>query len=168
MEIVAQDPNLALQEFNTKIDQIENDKKKPSNASIIFWLCIFPPVAVYKMWKNSRFHVWFPNLMIISALLNIPSLATINTPLPDIGIKYTPLDTTPYFISIIIISVVEIILGIYLRKKAQKEGSLTGTFILISLFLMTVQYVPFLVMTTNTISSVLSTMPTTNPDQFEF
>jgi len=168
MEITSQDPNLALLEFNTKIDQIEENKKKPSNASIIFWLCLFPPTGIYKMWKTQRLHVWFPNLMIISALLNIPSLATINTPLPDIGINYTPLDTTPYFISIIIISVVEIILGIYLRKKVQKEGSLSGALILISLFLMTIQYMPFLIMTTNTISNIFSSMPATNLDQFEF
>lgn len=168
MEIVAQDPNLALQEFNTKIQTIEDNKKNPNNASIIFWLCLFPPVAIYKMWKGPRFHIWFPNLMIISALLNLPSLATINTPLPDIGINYTPLNTTPYLISIIIISVVEIILGVYFRKKVQREGSLSGAYILISLFLMTIQYLPFIIMTTNTVSSIFSSMPATNLDQLEF
>ena len=168
MEITAQDPNLALQEFNTKIESIEDDKKKPSNASIIFWLCIFPPVALYKMWKDSSFHIWFPNLMIITALLNIPSLLAINIPMPDLGFTYTPIDTTPYFIAIIIISIIEIILGFYLRKKDQTEGSLTATHILISLFLMTIQYIPFMIMTTNSISNIFSSMPATNLDQFEF
>lgn len=153
MEINSTDPNLAPEE---------------SNAKLIFLLCLFPPVAIYKMWKNNRLHMWFPNLMIISALLNIPSLLTINIPMPDLGFTYTPIDTTPYFIAIIIISIIEIILGFYLRNKAQTEGSLTATHILISLFLMTIQYIPFMIMTTNTFSNIFSSIPTTNLDQLEF
>lgn len=168
MEITSTDPNLALNEFNAKIQQIEDNKKQPSNSSIIFWLCLFPPVAIYKMWKYQKFHIWFPNLMIISALLNIPSLLTTNMPIPDLGFTYTPINTTPYFIAIIIISVIEIVLGFYFRNKVKKEGFLSGTFILISLFFMVIQYLPFLIMTTKTISSIFLTMPATNLDQLEF
>ena len=43
--------NEVIQEFNTKIDQIKVNKNQPSSASVIFWLLLFPPVAIYKMWK---------------------------------------------------------------------------------------------------------------------
>lgn len=166
MEITSQDPNLALKEFNTKIQEMEENRKQPSTASIIFWLILFPPVALYKMWKYQKFHIWFPNLMIILALLNFPSLLTINTPLPDLGLNYTPISTTPYFIAIIIISVVEIVLGFYLRKKVQKEGSLSSLSMLLCLFLMFVQYIPLIFMVTNTLSSILSQTPTLNELEF--
>lgn len=170
MEITSQDPSLALNEFNAKIQKIEKDKNQPSSSSVMFWLLLFPPFALYKMWKFKSFHIWYPNLMIITAFLNIPSLLAMNTPASQdslsayktLNLTYTPISTAPYFISTIIISVIEIIVGIYLRRKAKAEGFLTNSQILISLFLLIFQYAPLLIMVENEISSLSSQMPALN------
>lgn len=174
MEITSQDPNEALKEFNTKIQAIETKRNNASSGSIIFWLLVFPPYGLFKMWKFREYHVWFANLSVLMGLLNLPILLGSNISVSpqilesysNMGINFQIPDMAPYINFTIIISLIEIGLGLYYRKRAKNDGELGNLSILIILSFWFIQYLPLVFMIQNIITGLYSQISLPGSNEF--
>lgn len=127
-------------------------EKQISAIFIIFWLIIFAPIGFYLLWKEKKFNIWFANLLILFGILNIiivsamlylifPELVKLYQ---DFEITYNTRPSGLLAVIIIIISLIEVLVGIIIRRKIKLDNSL-NKFNLLTCFLFFVfQYIPIL------------------------
>jgi type II secretory pathway component PulF len=121
-------PAVPVQSPSTVIPPVRHIPK----GIIILLLFIFAPLAVYFMYKDKRYHVWFSYVMLIFSVVGI--LTTIINVLfvfPQLATLYNSLNAkTPSFTGVfikygvlIVLYAIEIIIGLKLNKEIQKNDN---------------------------------------------
>lgn len=114
---------------------------------IVMLLFVFPPIAWVLMWKEKRYHAWFVKILIISGLITIvSSIAFYFTTVPYLTQLYASLNvenTNEEAIVLgnilgILLSVLQILYALYLRRRLKKNGKLSLVEYLICIVLLIV------------------------------
>ncbi len=127
----------------------------PENPSVPAWIIIillifFAPVAWYFMWKDHRYHTWFPIVLIITAALMF-SLLGVQTliVMPKLLALYENLHVTQPQSSLylgyggIIYALCQAIFGIYLFRRLKSPSPLTKPLLIISVGFLTLNFLSF-------------------------
>jgi len=141
-----QNSNITNSDTNT-----ETKTKQTPGLFILFWLVIFAPIGLYLLWREKRLHRWFPNLLIFFGFLNILPVATMKLFVfpklvklyEEFGANFNKNNIYVFAIAILVISFVEVVIGIFLRKKLKEEGFLKNVYVFVCLGFFVFQYVPF-------------------------
>lgn len=117
--------------------------KLTKHALIIFLLWAFAPAAWFLLWKDKKYHSWFPKLLWVNGIIFsiifftqsfifIPKLEQIYD---VVGIEVPP-STTPLAAFLVLVFVLlQIPAGIHLQKKIIKHKSLTDKYVIPILFI---------------------------------
>lgn len=136
--------------------------KKSKHALIIFLLWAFAPAAWFLLWRDKKYHSWFPKLLWVNGIIFsvifvtqsfvfIPKLEEIYTALKI----EVPSSTTPLAALVILAFVLlQIPAGMHLQKKITKQKSLTDKYVLPILFIFLVD--GFIALSTGVIAAVQS------------
>ena len=117
---------------------------------VMFFLLVFPPVSFYLMWKYRDYHGWFATiswgsgifLLIYTLVINfgiVPQIQKIVTQYGNVDRGFIGLDIRFVYI-LIAISIVQIIYGLYLRRKFKQRGDLPKVDIVLSMIILAFGY----------------------------
>lgn len=119
-----------------------------SKHLILILLVLFPPLAWYYMWKENKYHNWFASVLMIDGLIFIgTSILLMAAVYPPITQLYDSLalphpvlaETLPYVF--IIIGVIEILYGLYLKTQTRNTKSLSKSLLVVAVFLLLVHFI---------------------------
>ncbi|MEN9407893.1 MAG: hypothetical protein RLZZ455_1109 [Candidatus Parcubacteria bacterium] len=131
---------------------------------IILLLVFFPPLAWYFMWKEARYHRWFPVLLWLYGIISITLFAIITIFVyPQINKLFESLNIErentwlPYAAgTAVLLGICEILFGIFLFKKTQNGTALPNKLLLITLIILFIQWITIPVWTIITQVSIIS------------
>ncbi len=113
---------------------------------LIFLLIIFPPLAWYFLYKDKRYHRWFPILLYIYGALLLVSVGVMQTSIMQLiglyngmGVKvpFTVYTSVPIGI---VFAAVMILFGLFLGMKIRAEKDNKGILITVILFFVSFGY----------------------------
>lgn len=128
-------------------------RPKPTLAHhfmVMLFLFVFPPVSFYIMWKYKDYHGWFASicwvsgifLLLYTLIINfgvVPQIQKIVTQYGTNDKGFVGLDIRYVYI-LIAISVVQIVYGLYLRRKFRQRGDLPKVDIVLSMIILAFGY----------------------------
>ncbi len=112
--------------------------------TIISWLFIFPPLGFYFIYKDPKYHSWVTNLLyitsvfplvifLIQALIVVPQLKVIYA---ETGAPADYPRLTAYYITLFLLSIGQIIYGVYLKNLLGQSLPDTKKYLLLGFVIM--------------------------------
>lgn len=128
-------------------------RPKPTLAHhfmVMLFLFVFPPVSFYIMWKFKDYHGWFASICWISGIflflytliINfgvVPQIQKIVTQYGTNNKGFVGLDIRFVYL-LIAISILQIVYGLYLRRKFKQRGDLPKVDIVLSMIILAFGY----------------------------
>lgn len=128
---------------------------------VIAFLWIFAPISWILMWKDKRFHEWFPPLLFVNGIIFTFVFVTqgfINFPKIDYLYQKYQIHEVPYFtvltaLLLTTFTVYQVILGIYLKGKLKTNKHVADDYIKAIMIIFTVDF--FFGVTTGLLNVIL-------------
>lgn len=137
-----------IQNSNPEVSSSPQTPNHLSPWSIILLLFFFPPLAWYCMWKNPRYHSWFPILLIILGLLSLSTSFLIAFVVyPQIRILTESLNMKQSFwteyaaYGAVLVGLLEITFGIYVFQRVNANATLSKSLLTISVLILSAYYI---------------------------
>lgn len=124
-------------------------KRVKKHTLIVILLWLFAPAAWIVMWKDKRYHSWFPTLLYMNGVIfGFVFLTQGIVVLPRLQIWYDQMNvhTVPNFTPSIAIALIgfcifQIFLGVYLKSKIRTHGHLLDHLIALVLAIFTIDFI---------------------------
>lgn len=116
---------------------------------IILLLIFFPPAAWYFMWKQKKYHGWFPNLLILNGVLMfLLSFTELFVVIPEMMYLYEQFNAKTNISNmynlvyyLLTFCSIQILSGIFIRRKIISSERSVTYLLVISLVLLIVDFV---------------------------